>query len=140
VLMRAQPELLQGRNKLWIRFFVLAVFATMYVRDHLRGDFYRALCFDPTEYDMEVFRITTEISKQVFPVTLDIENPKFLKRLDRMARNTARLDEIKQEEGVRAKARRGALMVGNALTFAQLFLMRAKPNELPAEVRLQPAY
>jgi len=140
VLMRSQPELLQGRNKLWIRFFLLAVFSTMYVRDHIRADFYRALGFDATEYDMAVFRITTEISKQVFPLTLDIEHPKFLTRLDRMARNTIAIGETRERGGFVNRVRRGGLMLGNALTFAQLYLMRAKPNVLPADVRLQPAY
>jgi magnesium-protoporphyrin IX monomethyl ester (oxidative) cyclase len=140
VLMRAQPETLRGINKLWIRFFLLAVFCTMYVRDHIRAPFYRSVGLDATEYDFAVFRITTEISKQVFPLALDLENPRFRARLDRMAAGTAAMQALQGQRGIGARFRRARLMLGNVAAFVGLFLMRVIPNTPPAEVRMEPAY
>jgi magnesium-protoporphyrin IX monomethyl ester (oxidative) cyclase len=140
LLMRANPKVLTGLNRLWVRFFLLAVFATMYVRDHGRPEFHKALGVDPTDYDFTVFRITSEISRQVFPLTLDIDNPKFRAGLDRLCELGNELAAAKAEGGIANQAKRLLLMGSAAIAFARLYLLPAKGNALPEHVRLQPAW
>jgi magnesium-protoporphyrin IX monomethyl ester (oxidative) cyclase len=140
LLMRANPHLLEGRNKLWIRFFVLAVFATMYVRDHNRPVLHRAFGFHPDDYDMQVLRITSEITKQVFPLTLDLDHPTFKVRLDRLTGIIAGIDRAKKEGGIGGLVKRAGLSVAAAFTFAQMYFQRAQPNPLPAKILAAPVW
>lgn len=140
LLMRSNPKYLEGVNKLWIRFFLLAVFATMYVRDHARHEFHNAMGIDPTEYDYKVFEITSEISKQVFPLTLDLDNPVFRRGLDRMRRVTVGQAAARRQGGIIGKIKLAGLTAVAAFTFVRLFLLPVHANELPANPRLQPVW
>jgi magnesium-protoporphyrin IX monomethyl ester (oxidative) cyclase len=140
LLMRANPHLLAGMNKLWVKFFLLAVFATMYVRDHQRPYFHASLGIDPTEYGKKVFRITSEISRQVFPLEIDHENPAFFARLDKLVAITARASDIQAKGGVRAKLNKVTTAAAAGYQFLRLFMMPSKRNELPADIRLAPGY
>ena len=140
LLMRANPKLLTGVNKLWIRFFVLAVFATMYVRDHARPAFHNALGIDPTDYDMQVFRTTSEITRQCFPIELDLDHPAFLAGLETLRTINNRLDALQGQNGIVASVKKAGLAVHAAAVFARLYLIRPKTNALPASSRLVPAW
>ena len=140
LLMRANPRLLRGHNKLWVKFFLLAVFATMYVRDHARPEFHKALGLDPTAYDYRVFHITSEISKQVFPLTLDLDNPKFRAGLDRLLRINRRIAAAKARGGPLGRIRVAGLCAAAALAFARIYCLPAKSNAMPSQSRMQPAW
>ncbi|MEE4210948.1 MAG: magnesium-protoporphyrin IX monomethyl ester (oxidative) cyclase [Parvularcula sp.] len=140
LLMKANPKLLRGGNKLWIRFFLLAVFSTMYIRDHRRPAFHAALGVDPTDYDYEVFRVTTEISRQIFPVEIDLDSPAFRETLEKLRLTADRIEEEKAKPGIMAKVKRVGLSLKAATGFLQLFMMRPKRNTPPQATRLQPAW
>ena len=140
LILRANPALLRGLNRLWIRFFLVAVFTTMYVRDHTRPELHEALGLDPTTYDLEVFRITTEITQQVFPLTLDIDHPRFFAAMERMRRISDRAEAAKAKGGLRGGLQLAGCAVAAAATFAELYFLPTRSNALPRQVRLAPAW
>jgi magnesium-protoporphyrin IX monomethyl ester (oxidative) cyclase len=140
VLMRSNPEFLEGRNRLWIRFFLLAVFCTMYVRDHARSAFFVNMGLDVEEFDRKVIKLTNLISRQVFPHTIDTESEAFWSLLNRMWRNTDAMRKAEEQGGVFSAVKVALLKAANALTFVQLFLRPPHKQALPADVRMQPVW
>jgi magnesium-protoporphyrin IX monomethyl ester (oxidative) cyclase len=132
LLMRADPSLTQGLNRLWIRFFVLAVFATMYVRDHHRPVLHKALGLSPEDYDRQVLAVTSEITKQVFPITLNLDDPRFYAGLQKLVALNDRIEKAKARGLLGWPARIG-LGLQCGLVFARLYA-------LPENVRLAPTW
>jgi magnesium-protoporphyrin IX monomethyl ester (oxidative) cyclase len=140
LIMRSQPELLRGVNLLWIRFFILAVYATMYVRDHTRPLLHEAMGFESTNYDYEVFRITSDIARQVFPVEVDIDHPAFRAGMTRLVELSIANAKAKERGGVIGLIGRATTAVQAVFTFGRLYLLPVKKNELPADIRMQPTW
>ncbi|MGA1068459.1 MAG: magnesium-protoporphyrin IX monomethyl ester (oxidative) cyclase, partial [Burkholderiaceae bacterium] len=140
LIMRANPHLLRGGNVYWIRFFLVAVYATMYVRDHCRPMLHEEMGLDSTTYDYEVFRITNEITKQVFPVSLDIDSPAFRACMERLFHVQTQMDLAKARGGVMGGLQRARWAVAGAATFARLYFLPVKRHALPEQVRMVPAW
>jgi magnesium-protoporphyrin IX monomethyl ester (oxidative) cyclase len=135
--MKAQPDTVRGPiAKLWCRFFLLAVFATMYVRDVARKEFYESLGLDARTYDKMVIEKTNETSARVFPVVLDVKNEKFWIRLERLVSNNAGLEQADASDAIAPikLLRKLPFWIGNGAEMAKLFLMPAIDSE-----RFQPA-
>ena len=94
-IMKAQPQFLNDwKAKLWCRFFLLSVFATMYLNDIQRCEFYAAIGLNARDYDIEVIEKTNDTAGRVFPVILDVNNPEFYQRLDVCVQNNEKLSAI----------------------------------------------
>ena len=140
LIMRANPDLLRGMNLWLIRFFLLAVYATMYVRDHMRPLMHEAMGLDSTEYDYEVFRITSEIAAQVFPVDLDIDHPVFRAGMIHLLECAVGHANAKARGGVSGLLGQARYALGAAWTFGRLFFLPVKHRPLPDQIRVQPVW
>ncbi|MBK6852314.1 MAG: magnesium-protoporphyrin IX monomethyl ester (oxidative) cyclase [Burkholderiales bacterium] len=140
LILRSKPELLTGGNRLWIRFFLLAVYATMFVRDHNRPEMHDAMGLNATEYDYTVFRITSQISKQAFPFTLDIDHPVFRAGMDRLCVLSAAMDAAKARGGLVGKLQQAVCAVKGFGTFARLYLLPTREHDLPKTIHMAPTW
>ncbi len=73
----------------------------------MRPAFHEALGMHPTDYDKQVLHITSEITRQVFPVTLDIDNPRFMAGLDRLSQISQKIADAPAQGGLGFEAETG---------------------------------
>jgi magnesium-protoporphyrin IX monomethyl ester (oxidative) cyclase len=135
------PHLLRGANLLWVRFFLLAVYATMYVRDHMRPQLHQAMGLDAETYDYEgVPTSRREISKQVFPLTLDTDSPRFRAGLSKLVDCSLAYSKAKARGGLVGRLQQAGHAARAAATFVGLYLHPVKRHDLPAQIRVAPSW
>ena len=141
LLLKTDPKLTESwSNKLWIKFFLTAVYSTMWVRDHQRPIFHEALGVDTTWYGQEVFRKTSEITKQVFPFTIDIDHPRWRPNLDRLQEASVQVAKAKARGGIGGMVMRVLGMAKAGAAFVSIYTIPVVKHQAPAQVRLEPAY
>lgn len=125
-IMRAQPQMLNDwRARLWCRFFLLSVFATMYLNDVQRSGFYAAIGLDAREYDKYVIEKTNETSGRVFPIILNVTHSEFYQRLDICTQNNQKLSAIASSNTANFWQffQKLPLYLSNGWQFLRLYLM-----------------
>ena len=127
-------------NKLWIKFFLTAVFSTMWVRDHQRPEFHKALGVDPAWYGQEVFRKTSDISRQVFPMVLDIDHPRWIPALNRIQDANVQIALGRKQGGVGGWVKRMAGSARAATSFVSLLMIPVVKSNVPDSPMMVPAY
>jgi hypothetical protein len=102
-MMRSQPHYYRGRlDKLGIKFFTLAVYVTMYLRDAQSG-IYAKLGIDWERYDLKVINETELAARGVWSLAIRTERDEFAACLRTMAENNRRNERGRSAKGL-AKA------------------------------------
>ncbi|HEY9782271.1 MAG TPA: magnesium-protoporphyrin IX monomethyl ester (oxidative) cyclase [Leptolyngbyaceae cyanobacterium] len=126
-LMKAQPQTLNDwKARLWCRFFLLAVFGTMYIRDTQEPGFYEMLGLNTREYETYVIQKTNENAGRVFPVMLNTEHPEFYQRMDVCVENNKKLSAIANSNTPKFLQffQKLPLYVSNGWQLLRLYLMK----------------
>jgi magnesium-protoporphyrin IX monomethyl ester (oxidative) cyclase len=69
----------------------------MYLNDLQRSEFYSTIGLDAKQFDKHVIRKTNQSSGTLFPIILDVENPKFFELMDICAAANQKLIDIEKE-------------------------------------------
>lgn len=122
-LLRSQPQFLNNLSaRLWCRFFLLSVFATMYLNDFQRTGFYKSIGLDSRLYDMQVIRKTNESASRVFPIALNVDHPKFFMLLDKCAQYNSLIIYINNQRSNQLIKNLKKVNIYNQLAFSLLKL------------------
>ncbi len=132
LLLRSDRKNINGiKANLWSKFFLLSVFATMYLNDIcIRNEFYESIGMDTRKYVDEVLRETNRDAAKAFPLILDLENPKFWNCLKKCEENNAKLVQIDNSNSPEwlKKIQKLPYLVNNGVQFLTMYLQPSIPT------------
>jgi hypothetical protein len=124
-MLRSQPQYLVGRlNHFAIKFFTLAVYITMYLRD-CESTIYAKLGIDWEQYDVKVINETEQAARQVWGLAIRTDSAYFLACLRKMMRNNFKNKAGRRKRGlaaIPATVMRFARYADNIVQYAKLVL------------------
>jgi magnesium-protoporphyrin IX monomethyl ester (oxidative) cyclase len=126
-ILKAKPEYLNDwKARLWCRFFLLSVFATMYLNDLQRADFYASIGLDARTYDKHVIEKTNHTAGRVFPIIIDVNNPAFYESLEICVSNCEKLRAVDASNAIAPVKflRKLPLFLSNASQFIRLYFIK----------------
>jgi magnesium-protoporphyrin IX monomethyl ester (oxidative) cyclase len=112
----------------------------MYVRDHMRPELHKAFGVTPEEYDRKVIRLCSEITKQVFPFTIDLDNEKVWSCFAKLTEIAHATQAAKKQGGLSGRMKAAWLNARAAATFARLYVIPVRRHDLPQNVLLAPVW
>jgi magnesium-protoporphyrin IX monomethyl ester (oxidative) cyclase len=112
----------------------------MWVRDHALPKFHEALGVDIDWYDHEVLHKTSEMSKQIFPIALDLENPRWKRGLPKLQKAFEAMDRGHKKGGIVGRIGKFVGGARAAMVFVGLYMIPSIPNKAPDMPRQRPAY
>ncbi len=147
LMMRSQPDFLRGpKHRFAIKFFTLAVYVTMYLRD-FESTVYRRMGIDWEAFDRKVINETDRGAREVWGGGIRTDSKFFLNCLRKMSRNNAANREGRKQTGWRrlpAYLMRYVNYADNVIQYAKLMLQpnynhRPLPRERWTEACPMPA-
>ncbi|KAL0453301.1 UNVERIFIED_CONTAM: Magnesium-protoporphyrin IX monomethyl ester [oxidative] cyclase, chloroplastic [Sesamum latifolium] len=102
------------------------VYVTMYLNDCQRTAFYEGIGLDTKEFDMHVIIETNRTTARIFPAVLDVENPEFKRKLDRMVEINEQLLAVGESDDISLvkNLKRIPLIAGLASELLSAYLMK----------------
>jgi magnesium-protoporphyrin IX monomethyl ester (oxidative) cyclase len=147
LMMRSQPQYLEGwRNHFAIKFFSLAVYITMYLRD-CESTIYSKLGIDWEKYDVKVINETERAARDIWGIAIRTDSKFFLSCLRKMHANNRKNKAGRKATGlaaIPAVVMRYARYANNVLQYAKLMIqphdfVQPLPRERWTEVAPDPA-